>query len=32
MLANNLIFKNEDNVPAGKLKEKNMKKIIFLHP
>ncbi len=25
-------FKTEDNVPAGKLKEKNMTKNIFLHP
>jgi hypothetical protein len=28
-----IIFKSEDNVPAGKLLEKNMKKkLIFLHP
>ncbi len=29
----NLIFKTEDNVPMGKLEEKNIKNIIiFLHP
>jgi hypothetical protein len=26
--AKNKIFKTEDNVPAGKLKEKNMKKLV----
>jgi hypothetical protein len=30
ILANNSIFKSEDNVPAGKLKKKIWKKIIFL--
>jgi hypothetical protein len=29
---NNKKFKTEDDVPAGKLKEKNMKKKLFLHP
>jgi hypothetical protein len=29
ILANNKIFKIEDNVPAGKLYEKNMKKLSF---
>jgi hypothetical protein len=28
----NFNFKAEDNVPADKLSEKNMKKIFFLHP
>jgi hypothetical protein len=27
----NLIFKTENNVPVGKLLEKNMGKIFFLH-
>ena len=27
-----LNFKAEDNVPVGKFQEKNLKKIIFLHP
>jgi hypothetical protein len=29
ILAKNLIFKTEDKLPAGMLKEKNMKKKIF---
>ncbi len=31
-LAKNLIFKTEDSVSVGKLKEKNMKTIKFLEP
>jgi hypothetical protein len=31
-LAKYLIFKTEDNVPAGMLSGKNMKKIFVLHP